>query len=105
MISYPHDSSCTVMISPAISKRKQKIDQFGTLVCCLLIFLFAPGIALPVINSILECDPCHQAGIDHTRAYALFNSLQAGIIGRDDGWNARVVAVVEQLEKVLVGPG
>src|SRR5579884_4054322 len=67
--------------------------------------LLPARIAQPIIVCPIKSDGCYQAGIHHTRTDALIDALQASVVGRDDGREARVVAVVEQLEELLVGPG
>src|SRR5579885_2069336 len=67
--------------------------------------LLPARIAQPIIVCPIKSDGCYQAGIHHTRMDALIDALLARVVGRDDGREARLVALVQQHEQLLDRPG
>ena len=58
-----------------------------------------------IIAGAIKGNACDQAMVEQARTYALISAIETAIVGGDDRGHAHVVAVVEQLEQLLIGPG
>ena len=62
-----------------------------------------------IVGSIILCAVKgklgYQAFVHQARADAFIDGLQTDVVGRYYGWEARVVAIIEQLEELFASPG
>src|SRR5579875_1900987 len=67
--------------------------------------LIPPGMVGTVVARTVKRYGHHQADISQARANTLIDALQAAQIRGNDRGHSHIIAIVEQLKELLVGPG